>query len=101
VSPLQAALFPEGRTGGILPTLPGMVRGIVGVSVNGRGKNVYTLQCENCFELETPDNLILMTFRFHPRTPSNNPRLCRPCRLIVHAGCTCGHCREDRTGSEY
>ena len=101
MTPLQAALIPEGRTGVRLPTLPGMVRGIVGVSVDARGRNSYTLQCENCLALETPATLVLMTFRFHPRTPSNNPRLCQPCRLIVHAGCDCGHCRADRTGSEY
>lgn len=101
MTPLQAALIPEGRDGVRLPTLPGMTRGIVGVSVDERGKNVYTLQCENCLALETPNIMALMTFKFHPRTPSNNPRLCRPCRIEAHPDCTCSGCREDRTGSEY
>lgn len=96
MTPLQAALIPEGRAGVRLPTLPGMVRGIVGVSVNKKGRNVYTLQCENCLALETPAILVLMTFRFHSRTPSNNPRLCKPCRIEGHAGCECEHCREDK-----
>lgn len=96
MTPPQAALIPEGRVGVRLPTLPGMTRGVVGVSVDERGKNVYTLQCENCLALETPRILVLMTFRFHPRTPNNNPRLCRSCRIEVHAGCECEFCRGDR-----
>ncbi|HAY44069.1 MAG TPA: hypothetical protein DCY59_11230 [Micrococcaceae bacterium] len=93
----QPALFGER-----LADLPGMVRGIVGVRVDERGKNLYTLQCENCLATEEPKILVLMTFKFHTRHQGDNPRLCRPCRVEAYsAGCTCDGCKEDRGRSLY
>ncbi|TLK56295.1 hypothetical protein [Glutamicibacter sp. V16R2B1] len=53
----QPALF-----GQPLPTLPGMTTGVV--AINGRGRGSTTLQCGDCYALETPDVLVLMTFKF-------------------------------------
>ena len=84
-----------------LPTLPGMAPGIVAVREAENGKKFYTLQCERCHATEEPVHLVLMTMHFHPRTPNDNPRLCRPCRIAAHPDCTCDGCKSDRTGSIY
>lgn len=80
-----------------LPDLPDVIPGIVAVRQDDRGRYVYTLQCERCFVTEEPDILVLQTIHFHARsTGGYNPRLCRDCRIEVHAGCTCYGCQEDR-----
>lgn len=74
-----------------LPTLPGKVRGIVGMDQDARGHNFYTLQCERCLELETTDYLVLMRTKFHTR--GNDPRrLCPTCRAELFPNCTCAGC---------
>lgn len=84
-----------------LTTLPGCAPGIVAVREGPRRK-IYTLQCEGCLDIEEPEHLILMTFKFHPRSQGKeNPRLCRPCRVGAYPDCTCGFCKVDRGGSEY
>lgn len=84
-----------------LPDLPGKTRGIVAVrtdSVTGRTR--YTLQCERCYTLETPDHLVLMKTHFHTRGDDRR-RLCPDCRKDLFPDCTCDGCKTDRTGSIY
>lgn len=81
-----------------LPTLPGKVRGVVGVAVDGKGCNVYTLQCEGCFALETPHILTQMKARFH-LAGEDRRRLCEDCRATVFADCGCFQCKEERRGA--
>ncbi|NKG21074.1 hypothetical protein [Paeniglutamicibacter terrestris] len=78
-----------------LPDLPGCVRGIVGMTTNAKGRNVYTLQCEECLALETPTHLVLMKTHFHSRGDDRR-RLCPDCRVHLFPDCICDHCREDR-----
>lgn len=79
-----------------LPDLPGCVRGIVAVRPGPRGRNLYTLQCENCYETEEPANLVLMTFKFRNRHHGDNPRLCPPCRRAATNACICAGCVNDK-----
>jgi len=54
----QPALFGE-----VLPTLPGMMTGVVAIEdVDGRSRT--TLQCGECYGLEMPEILVLMQFKF-------------------------------------
>lgn len=78
-----------------LPDLPGKVRGIVGIRVSEKGRAVYTLQCENCFALETTEHLVLMQTKFH-RRGADPRRLCPDCRLAIFPECTCDSCQENR-----
>lgn len=80
---------------GVLPTLPGKVRGVVGVVSDERGRDLYTLQCENCFALETPSVLMLMKTYFH-RAGEDRRRLCAECRAAIFADCECFDCHERR-----
>jgi len=83
-----------------LPDLEGKVRGIVGVEQDARGRNRYTLQCENCLALETPEHLVLMNTHFHTRGDDRR-RLCPECRIELFPDCSCDGCRIDRKGSMY
>lgn len=89
------------------PTIPGFTEGIV--SVDPR-----VLQCQECGITDSSETLgigpgkpslvhILSTLRFHthgwPDGRTDNPRLCRKCRLA--RGCDCTECRCERTGSYY
>lgn len=89
------------------PTVPGCVDGIVSLSP-------AIIQCRECGVTDTCESVglpskagergelaivvILSDIRFHPRTwddgRTDNPRLCRPCRLA--RGCTCQHCNDER-----
>lgn len=91
------ALDTERHPVGLLPTLVGKTRGVVGVATDERGRNVYTLQCENCFTLETPHILSQMNAKFH-LAGSDRRRLCEDCRSTVFADCECSQCREERRG---
>lgn len=84
------------QPGRLLPTLPGKVRGIVGI--NGIGsRKVYSIQCERCFTVEAVVILSQMGIHFHSRSPKDqNPRLCRPCRVDAYPDCICDSCRDDR-----
>jgi hypothetical protein len=82
---------------GLLPTLPGKTRGVVAVSVNAKGRNIYTLQCENCYALETPEILTQMKSHFH-LSGDDRRRLCEDCRRTVFAECECFQCKEERRG---
>lgn len=65
--------------GRALPTLPGMVHGIVGMRMDPRrGRNVYTIQCDGCHGLETPTHLVFMKTKFNSRHPGR--RLCPDCQ---------------------
>lgn len=87
----QSSLFGER-----LPDMPGKTRGIVGLRVDDRGRNRYTLQCENCLATEEPEHLVFLTFKFHTHHQGENPRLCPSCRLDRYAKtCTCDGCQED------
>lgn len=81
-----------------LPTLPGKVRGVVGASLDEKGRNLYTLQCENCFTLETPRILSQMKTHFH-NMGDDRRRLCPGCRATVFAACDCFACKEERRGA--
>jgi hypothetical protein len=84
-----------------LPDVPGKAPGVVAVrtdSVSGRTR--YTLQCERCFELETPDHLVLMKTHFHTRGDDRR-RLCPTCRRELFPDCACDGCKTDRGGSMY
>ena len=73
-----------------LPTLAGMVDGIVGRDLLG-----WTVQCAECAATETVTLLVQATIRFHrPWSDGTNPRLCRACRLA--RGCHCYGCDEQR-----
>ena len=93
-----AALHTERRPGVALPTLPGKTRGIVGMTTDEGGRNLYTLQCENCLELETPRILVLMQAKFH-LMGDDRRRLCPDCRAKVFADCSCFQCQEERRGA--
>lgn len=92
------ALHAERHSAGFLPTLPGCVRGIVGVAKDAKGRSVYTLQCENCYALETPEMLILMKTRFHS-LGNDKRRLCAGCRVEAFKDCGCYACKEERRGA--
>jgi hypothetical protein len=62
-----------------LPTLPGMVHGIVAETTNDKGRTVYTIQCDGCLGLETPDRLVLMRTIFNNRG-TDRRRLCPDCQ---------------------
>lgn len=66
----------------LLPTLPGKVQGIVAERINEEGRKVYTLQCQECEDIEEPRIFVLMHFKFCPRYDKHrgHDRLCRPCR---------------------
>lgn len=79
-----------------LPTLPGMVDGIVGHDLLG-----WTIQCRECGKTDTSDWLLglvsIKGFHFHNLAwPDNQPnvRLCRDCRLA--RGCDCEPCNDER-----
>lgn len=92
----------------IFPTVPGTVNGIV--SLDPR-----ILQCQECGATDDADSVglsetgrrnpamvhILSSMRFHPRPWSggqtDNPRLCRDCRLA--RGCGCLMCADERRGA--
>ena len=81
-----------------LPTLPGMVDGVVGHDLLG-----WTVQCRSCGATSTHTNLLLairtagMHFHNGGWDDGINPRLCRDCRLA--RGCDCWRCQEDRRGA--
>lgn len=79
-----------------LPTLAGMVEGIVGHDLLG-----WTVQCRECGDTNTHAvPLLAMSYpkniRFHYGgwPDGTNPRLCRACRLA--RGCHCTGCGEER-----
>ena len=78
-----------------LPTLAGMVDGIVGHDLLG-----WTVQCRQCGRIGRGATALLAILdggiRFHfPAWPDGtNPRLCRTCRLA--RGCRCTSCDEER-----
>lgn len=83
----------------LLPTLPGMVDGIVGRDLLG-----WTVQCSQCGTTNTDPSLLIAmrgktAIRFHYGAwdDGTNPRLCRDCRL--GRGCDCQGCREERAGT--
>lgn len=82
----------QGKSPGrLLPTLPGKVRGIVGIDDSKR-RTVYSLQCERCFKIEETDFLVLMKTHFHAGDPG--VRTCEQCRT----GCDCTTCRDSSYG---
>ena len=64
-----------------LPTLPGLIGGIVGDDVLG-----WTVQCRECGDTATHPKLVLaimaggMRFHHGDWPDGTNPRLCRDCR---------------------
>lgn len=66
----------------LLPALPHMVQGVVGVEYNDAGRKVFTLQCQHCGAFEKPWPLVLMTFKFCPIHDKDHghDRLCPDCR---------------------
>lgn len=82
----QPSLFDQP---GLLPTLPGMVQGIVAMreGAGRRGRNEYDLQCQDCLEIETTDYLVLMSYQF-PRCQRREKRLCPDCHKKVCDGKT-------------
>jgi hypothetical protein len=92
------ALDTEHHAARLLPTLPGCVRGIVGVTEAAKGRDVYTLQCENCYALEKTDMLVLMKTKFHT-LGNDRRRLCPGCRAEVFKGCGCYSCKDERRGA--
>lgn len=92
------ALDMERHPAGLLPTLPGKTRGVVAVTQDEKGRNVYTLQCENCYALETPHMLVLMRSKFHS-LGNDRRRLCEDCRRTIFADCGCFQCKEERRGA--
>lgn len=81
-----------------LPTLPGMVDGIVGRDLLG-----WTIQCRGCGRTSTArrvhDAMRELGAHFHKWPDDTNPRLCRDCRLT--RGCDCHRCKCERQGTEY
>lgn len=82
----------------LLPTLPGMVDGIVGHDLLG-----WTVQCADCHDTVTAPKIWQAIqdrgMRFHPWPDGTNPRLCRACRLA--RGCDCHGCECERQGTSY
>ena len=60
----------------LLPTLDGMVRGVV-------GRDPWRLQCDGCGAIEEPVPLITMRTKFAPRLnrDTDKRRLCEPCSV--------------------
>lgn len=85
----QPTLFDQPE---LLPTLPGMIQGVVGVreGAGKRGRNEYDLQCQDCLNVETVDYLVLMRYQF-PRCQTPRRRLCPDCHKKVCDGY--GRCR--------
>ena len=88
----QPSLFDEPE---LLPALPGMIQGIVGVrklpdGAPTWGRNEYTLQCQDCLSVESVDYLVLMRYQFPP-CQSPRRRLCPDCHKKVcdgrHSAC--------------
>lgn len=82
-----------------LPTLPGLVAGIVGEfpGQGSRGRTLFHIQCSRCFIVEKVDIMPITTIRFHAAsTDQKNRRLCAPCRIEVYADCSCWACDDDR-----
>ena len=76
-----------------LPTLPGLVDGIVERDLLG-----WAVQCRECGRIGRGATVLLAILdggiRFHELPDGTNPRLCRDCRLA--RGCDCYHCGEER-----
>jgi hypothetical protein len=77
-----ALYYTERRPGVALPTIPGMVHGIV-------TRDPYEVQCDECLVVRSGDakqqglQIILADIRFNPRLyQSDKRRLCRECRDI-------------------
>ncbi|MBB1511997.1 hypothetical protein H5399_05180 [Tessaracoccus sp. MC1627] len=77
----------------MLPTLPGLVEGIVAQDLLG-----WAVQCRGCGHIGRGRWVLLAVLdgglRFHEWPDGTNPRLCRDCRLA--RGCTCYYCAEER-----
>lgn len=69
------------------PTLDGMVQGIISIrTVNG--KELHTLQCQDCGDTEEPARLVLMKFKFSRcRNDPEPQRRCPTCIKIHIAQC--------------
>ena len=80
----QPSLFDQPE---LLPALPGMVQGVVGMreGAGKRGRNEYDLQCQDCLSVETVDYLVLMRYQF-PRCQAPRRRLCPDCNKKVCDG---------------
>lgn len=81
-----AALPTERRPGVVLPTLPGLVHGIVGA-------DPHEVQCDGCLVVRggggemSGAQIILADIRFNPRRYSSDKRrLCRECRATHWKG---------------
>lgn len=84
----EAALYyTERRPGAVLPTLPGLVHGIV-------GQDPYEVQCDECLVVRSGDatqagaQIILSGIRFNSRRydSGDKRRLCRECKAIHWKG---------------
>lgn len=83
----DAALFTERRPGVVLPTLPGLVHGIV-------SKDPYEVQCDECLVVRGGNaprhkglQIIFADMLFNPRRyPGDRRRLCRECRATHWKG---------------
>jgi|SRR5690625_1148306 len=83
----QPTLFDEPE---LLPDLPGMIQGVVGVKKlpDGAptwGRNEYTLQCQDCYETEAVSPLAAMRFQF-PHCQEPRRRLCPDCHKQICDG---------------
>jgi hypothetical protein len=87
VSETTAALYTERRPGVALPTLPGLVHGIV-------SKDPYEVQCDECLVVRGGGGkmdgaqIILAGVQFNPRRyqSGDKRRLCHECRAIHWKG---------------
>lgn len=81
------AAYTERRPGVALPSMPGLVRGIV-------GRDPYEVQCDECLVVRGGDahmkglQIILADIRFNARRheAGDKRRLCRECRAIHWKG---------------
>ncbi|MCS3779354.1 hypothetical protein [Tsukamurella ocularis] len=78
----------------VLPTLPGMVSGIVATGTDERGKTTATVQCATC--LRTATDIVILAVNwadfggdgdrssaYNPRGPRRPYRRCAECQLAA------------------
>ena len=83
----QPSLFDQPE---LFPTLPGRAQGIVAVRGEKGDNYRFDLQCQDCYDIETPKILVMMTFQFPPCQEPRR-RLCPDCHKQICDGY--GRCR--------
>jgi len=79
---VQDSLFDQPQ---LLPNIPGCIQGVVGKRTTADGKYEWDVQCQRCYDIETPRHLIMMTYQF-PACQEPRRRLCPSCHQNICDG---------------